>query len=118
MGLLQEGLISTSRALRANLPRVEQRQHRGNHTHRHRGESWRRLSLVLLLTAFYMFAEVGAPGGPDHLPCSLMRDTCSPMWLLLFWLLSQFGLVLVRQLHARHSVITGSRSSLRWLMAS
>src|SRR5438045_1426880 len=59
MGLLQEGLISTSRALRANLPRVEQRQHRGNHTHRHRGESWRRLSLVLLLTAFYMFAAVG-----------------------------------------------------------
>ena len=32
-----------------------------SHNHRHRSESWRRLSLVLVLTAFYMFAElVGA----------------------------------------------------------
>ena len=29
-----------------------------SHNHRHRSESWRRLSLVLVLTAFYMFAEV------------------------------------------------------------
>ena len=29
-----------------------------SHNHRHRSESWRRLSLVLVLTAFYMFAEL------------------------------------------------------------
>ncbi|HJP94961.1 MAG TPA: cation diffusion facilitator family transporter [Pyrinomonadaceae bacterium] len=42
----------------ANLPRVEQSQHRDAHEHRHQGESWRRLSVVLLLTALYMVAEV------------------------------------------------------------
>jgi cobalt-zinc-cadmium efflux system protein len=37
---------------------VEEGHH--NHTHRHErtGESWRRLSLVLVLTALYMLAEV------------------------------------------------------------
>src|SRR5215208_604296 len=28
------------------------------HRHQHKSESWRRLSLVLILTTFYMFAEV------------------------------------------------------------
>ena len=39
------------------LPRVEHSHHKGAHTHRHKNESWRRLSLVLVLTTGYMFAE-------------------------------------------------------------
>jgi len=37
---------------------VDQSHHNHTHTHRHNGESWRRLSLVLVLTALYMLAEV------------------------------------------------------------
>jgi cobalt-zinc-cadmium efflux system protein len=39
------------------LARVEHDHHKGAHKHRHK-ESWRRLSLVLVLTTAYMFAEV------------------------------------------------------------
>ena len=37
---------------------MEQNHHNHTHGHRHNGESWRRLSLVLVLTALYMVAEV------------------------------------------------------------
>jgi len=37
---------------------VEHKGHKGTHGHRHTNESWRRLSIVLVLTALYMFAEV------------------------------------------------------------
>ena len=40
------------------LARVEHSHHKGTHRHQHKNESWRRLSLVLVLTTFYMFAEV------------------------------------------------------------
>ena len=37
---------------------MDQKQHNENHRHQHTSESWRRLSLVLILTAIYMLAEV------------------------------------------------------------
>jgi cobalt-zinc-cadmium efflux system protein len=37
---------------------VDQNHHNHTHGHRHNGESWRRLSLVLVLTVLYMVAEV------------------------------------------------------------
>jgi cobalt-zinc-cadmium efflux system protein len=37
---------------------VDQNHHNHTHGHRHNGESWRRLTLVLILTALYMVAEV------------------------------------------------------------
>jgi cobalt-zinc-cadmium efflux system protein len=37
---------------------VEHKGHNEAHTHRHTNESWRRLSLVLVLTSFYMLAEI------------------------------------------------------------
>ena len=40
------------------LARVEHQPHKVAHNHQHRSESWRRLSLVLILTAVYMIAEV------------------------------------------------------------
>src|SRR5215216_3429290 len=40
------------------LRRVEHTHHKGAHTHRPKNESWRRLSLVLILTLSYMFAEL------------------------------------------------------------
>ncbi len=39
-------------------PRDKQHTHETGHRHRHVNESWRRLSVVLVLTAGYMFAEV------------------------------------------------------------
>src|SRR4029078_2018261 len=40
------------------LARVDQNHHNHTHGHRHNGESWWRLSLVLILTALYMVTEV------------------------------------------------------------
>lgn len=37
---------------------MDDNHHKSAHRHQHRGESWRRLSLVLVLTALYMLAEV------------------------------------------------------------
>ena len=37
---------------------MEQKRHKETHRHHHKSESWRRLSLVLVLTMLYMFAEV------------------------------------------------------------